>query len=56
MNSKTDEVIPIAAAEALFAAARDPKERHWFEGSHADVPGKSLKTMWRFLSRHLGIN
>jgi dienelactone hydrolase len=56
VNSKTDEVIPLAAAEALFAAARDPKERHWFEGAHADVPGRSLKTMWQFLSRHLGID
>jgi len=55
VNSKTDEVIPLAAAEALFAAARDPKERHWFEGAHAEVPGKSLKAMWRFLSRYLAI-
>jgi dienelactone hydrolase len=56
VNSKTDEVIPLAAAEALFAAARDPKERHWFEGAHSDVPGKSLKVMWQFLSQHLAID
>lgn len=56
LNSKTDEVVPLAAAEALFAAARDPKERHWFEGAHADIPGRSLKTMWRFLSRQLEID
>jgi dienelactone hydrolase len=56
VNSKTDEVVPLAAAEALFEAAREPKERHWFDGAHAEVPGRSLKAMWQFLKRHLGID
>ena len=56
VNSKTDEVVPLAAAEALFAAAGEPKERHWFDGAHAEVPGRSLKAMWQFLSRHLEIH
>jgi dienelactone hydrolase len=56
VNSKLDEVIPLAAAEALFEAAGEPKERHWFEGGHSEIPGKSLKAMWHFLKRHLEID
>lgn len=53
VNATRDERIPRAAAEALHAAAREPKEIAWFECGHHDLPGAGLKTMWTFLARHL---
>jgi dienelactone hydrolase len=55
VNATRDERIPRAAAEALHAAARDPKEIAWFECGHSDLPGAGLKTMWSFLAKHLGV-
>jgi dienelactone hydrolase len=55
VNAARDERIPRAAAEALHAAAREPKEIHWFEAGHQDLPGRALKTMWSFLASHLGV-
>jgi dienelactone hydrolase len=55
VNAANDERIPRAAAEALHAAARDPKEVAWFDCGHNDLPGAGLKAMWRFLARHLEI-
>jgi fermentation-respiration switch protein FrsA (DUF1100 family) len=55
VNSKRDEIIPLAAAEKLYAAAREPKERLWFDGLHAEVPGSALKAIWLFLKRQLKI-
>jgi len=56
VNSKRDEVVPLAAAEALFAAANEPKQRIWFDGSHSEVPGVALKAIWTFLRQHLEIS
>ena len=53
VNATHDERIPRAAAEALHASARDPKEITWFECGHHDLPGAGLKAMWTFLARHL---
>ena len=53
VNAAHDERIPRAAAEALHASARDPKEIAWFECGHHDLPGAGLKAMWNFLARHL---
>ena len=53
VNATRDERIPRAAAEALHASARDPKEIAWFDCGHYDLPGAGLKTMWNFLARHL---
>jgi len=55
VNATRDERIPRAAAEALHAAARDPKEIAWFECGHNDLPGAGLKRMWSFLANHLGV-
>ena len=55
VNATHDERIPRAAAEALHAAAGDPKQIAWFECGHHDLPGAGLKTMWSFLARHLDV-
>ncbi|MBC7289067.1 MAG: alpha/beta fold hydrolase [Armatimonadetes bacterium] len=34
VNGKQDDIIPRAAAEALFEAAKPPKEIFWYEGGH----------------------
>jgi len=54
VNASRDERIPRSAAEALHAAARDPKEVVWFDAGHSDLPGRALKAMWAFLAQHLG--
>ena len=54
VNATRDERIPRAAAEALHAAARDPKEVLWFDAGHRDLPGRALKAMWSFLAAQLG--
>jgi dienelactone hydrolase len=55
VNAERDERIPRAAAEALHAAAAEPKEIVWFDCTHSALPGAALKAMWRFLQRHLAI-
>lgn len=55
VNATRDETIPRAAAEALHAAAPDPKEIAWFESGHGDLPGRALKAMWSFLARELEV-
>jgi dienelactone hydrolase len=53
LNATRDERIPRSAAEALHAAAAEPKQLLWFESGHADLPGAALKAMWQFLSAAL---
>jgi hypothetical protein len=55
VNSRGDETLPRAAAEALHAAAAQPKEVAWFDGGHTTLPGVALKKMWTFLARQLGL-
>jgi fermentation-respiration switch protein FrsA (DUF1100 family) len=55
LNATHDERVPRAAAEALHAAAREPKEVVWVEGGHRDLRGRALKIMWRFLARALEV-
>jgi len=55
VNATRDETIPRASTEALYAAASDPKEIHWFDSGHLDLPGSALKTMWEFLRGHLDL-
>lgn len=54
VNATRDDRIPRAHAEALHAAAAEPKQVLWFECGHADLPGRALKAMWGFLEPHLG--
>jgi len=55
VNAERDERVPRAAAEALHAAARDPKETLWFDATHSALPGAALKAMWAFLRRELAL-
>lgn len=55
VNATRDERIPRAAAEALHAAAPEPKQIAWFESGHGDLPGQALKAIWTFLARELAI-
>jgi dienelactone hydrolase len=51
VNARQDTVVPAAAAEALFAAAGEPREIEWFETGHDHLPGVALKRMWLHLDR-----
>ncbi len=53
VNANDDETIPREAALALSAAAAEPKQHLWFEGSHSQLPGQALKAMYQFFARHL---
>jgi len=53
VNALHDETIPRRCAEALHAAAGEPKEVQWYECGHAELPGVALKAMWRFLRGQL---
>ena len=55
VNMRGDRTVSPAATEKLFAAAAEPKQLHWFDGDHRDLPGRGFKLMWRFLSEHLGL-
>lgn len=53
VNANSDETIPRDAALALSAAAAEPKQQLWFDGTHTRLPGQALKAMYQFLERHL---
>lgn len=53
VNAARDERIPRERAEALHAAAAEPKQVLWFDCGHRDLPGRALKAMWEFLSERL---
>ncbi len=53
INASRDERVPRAAAEALYAAAGEPKEMLWFDSAHDDLPGRALKAIWLFLQSQL---
>jgi dienelactone hydrolase len=55
VNAARDATIPRAAAEALHAAAGEPKRVEWFDCGHSELPGRALKQMWLFLRRELGL-
>jgi len=55
VNARSDEVIPRSATEQLYAAAQEPKQQLWFEGSHQALPGAAMKAMWSFLAKALQI-
>lgn len=55
VNATQDAIVPRSAAEALHAAAGEPKEVLWFETDHGGLRGAALKAMWRFLKPPLGL-
>lgn len=57
VNAGSDERIPRSASEALYAAAREPKQMLWFDGAtHQQLPGAALNAMWQFLRAQLGLD
>jgi len=55
VQAERDETIPRSRAEALHAAAGEPKQVLWFDCTHGELPGRALKAMWTFLAPHLGL-
>jgi dienelactone hydrolase len=55
VNANQDEVVPREAALALGAAAGEPSEHLWFDGSHNQLPGQALKAMYQFFEQHLPV-
>lgn len=55
INATRDELISKHAADALEAAAAEPKSRHWFDAGHDALPGEAMKTMWLFLREQLSL-
>jgi dienelactone hydrolase len=53
VNTRGDATFPPDRVEELFAAAREPKELHWFDGTHRELPGAALKKMEQFLRASL---
>jgi len=53
LNARHDEVVPAAAAETLFEAAREPREIEWSDTGHDHLPGTAMKSMWTHLRRAL---
>jgi dienelactone hydrolase len=54
VNVERDERMPRGATEALFAAARDPKQIEWFEAEDNHLPTAALRKMGGFLRAQLG--
>lgn len=55
VNAERDEVVPRSAAEALYAAAGQPKQIVWFDSNHTGLRGVALKAMWSFMRPQLGL-
>lgn len=53
LNGATDDVVPKASSDALFAAARDPKERVILPGGHTTSLFDMASRTIRFLDKHL---
>jgi dienelactone hydrolase len=53
INARHDVVVPASAAQALFDAAREPREIEWSDTGHDHLPGAALKRMWMHLRRTL---
>ncbi len=56
LNMRSDQTIRPSSTEKLFEAASEPKEIHWYDGDHRELPGRAFKRMWAFLSRHIGLD
>ena len=55
VNAENDERISRKQTERLYEAASDPKEIHWYDSGHQDLPGEALKKIWSFAREQLGI-
>jgi fermentation-respiration switch protein FrsA (DUF1100 family) len=53
LNASHDQIVPRAATEALFEAAREPKNIIWYDCGHADLPDKMLDDITGFFDLEL---
>jgi dienelactone hydrolase len=53
LNALHDQIVPRAATEALFEAAREPKKIIWYDCGHADLPERILDDMTGFFDAEL---
>ncbi len=53
LNAMHDQIVPRAATEALFEAAREPKKIIWYDCGHADLPDKMLDDITEFFDAEL---
>lgn len=53
LNASRDQIVPRAATEALFGAAREPKKIIWYDCGHADLPDKMLDDITEFFDAEL---
>jgi cephalosporin-C deacetylase-like acetyl esterase len=53
INAAHDEIVPRAATETLFEAAREPKRIIWYECGHAALPDDYLGEMKAFFDAEL---
>jgi cephalosporin-C deacetylase-like acetyl esterase len=54
MNGRQDNIIPPAAAKALFDAAKEPKKQIWFEAGHFLPPLDVLQILQTWVDDKLG--
>jgi dienelactone hydrolase len=54
LSAKRDELIPKYATDALFSAAKDPKEIVWFDSGHVLPPTALITNVKGFFAKHLG--
>ncbi len=55
VNGTTDAIIPAACAEALHAAAGEPKEIIWYEGGHVGMPPQTLMAIGAWIVEQAGV-
>lgn len=53
ISAANDEIIPRAATEALYEAAREPKRNVWYDCGHASLPEEYLDEMIQFFDSEL---
>jgi len=53
INGAKDEIVPKAATEALYEAAREPKRIIWYDCGHIDLPDEYLDEMTGFFDAEL---
>ncbi len=55
VNGTLDTIIPRVCAEALHAAAREPRQIIWYEGGHVGRPPQVLGTVVEWITEHAGV-
>lgn len=56
VNAENDKTISRKQTERFYEAANEPKEIHWYDSGHTDLPGVALKKIWQFAREHVGLS